>query len=133
MKYRSGYKYQLAFDFLLQTRLRPTKIIYTEFITLYMDGKMVIRRAYSWDGASGPTWDTANTMVPALYHDAAAQLLRQGLLPPEAIDYANAEFDDMLKARGMWWPRRRIWQIGLWLTGGSFADPENQKEVHEAD
>ena len=70
-------------------------------------------------------------MVPSLFHDAAAQLMRQGLLPQEMLSSVNAHFDYMLKKRGMSWLRRKMWQRGLWLTTGSFANPENAREVFE--
>lgn len=131
MKYRDGYKYQLAEDLTLYTRIKPVEDITTEFITLLVGGTMTFKSGYAWDGASGPTWDTDNSMTPSLYHDGMAQLMRMGKLDLGWLDYVNEEFDDMLKERGMNWFRRRLWRRGLWLTGGSFAEPENAKEVFE--
>ena len=132
MKYRKGgYKYQLAEDFKISTKITPTEPIVTHFISLAMHGELFITADYAWDGASGPTWDTDNTMVPALVHDAFAQLMRSGLLSRDWLPYVNNFLDQMLKDRGMWWIRRRIWRRGLWLTGGSFAQPKNIKIIHE--
>ena len=131
MKYRKGYLYQLAEDISIKTTLTVSKIIDTAFISLQPNGMMVIRSGYAWDGASGPTFNTNNSMVPSLFHDAAAQLMRQGLLSQERLPYINEHFDYMLKTRGMFWLRRRLWRHGLWLTGGSFAHPENMREVFE--
>jgi len=131
MKYRKGYLYQLAADVYIETNLTVIKPIDTPFISLHLNGRMVIRSGYAWDGASGPTFNTDNSMVPSLFHDAAAQLMRQGLLPQERLSYINKHFDFMLKKRGMSWLRRRLWRRGLWFTGGSFARPENVRKVFE--
>jgi len=131
MKYRKGYLYQLAEDVYIETTLTVIHPIDTTFISLHLNSIMVIRAGYAWDGASGPTFNTDNSMVPSLFHDAAAQLMRQGLLPQKMLPHVNAHFDYMLKKRGMSWLRRKLWQRGLWLTDGSFANPENAREVFE--
>ena len=133
MKYRKGSLYQLVEDIYIETPLTVVNpwVIDTTFISLHPNGIMVIRAGYAWDGASGPTLNTDNSMVPSLFHDAAAQLMRQGLLPQEMLPSVNAHFDYMLKKRGMSWLRRKMWQRGLWLTAGSFANPENAREVFE--
>jgi len=131
MRFRRGYKYQLAANEFLMVPIFPDQDIVTEFINLSTKGEMNIRSGYAWDGPSGPTWDTDNTMVPSLFHDALAQLMRQGLLSQEQLAGVNDLFDGMLEDRDMWNPRRWWWLKGLWLTGGSFADPSNIKEVFE--
>ena len=133
MKYSKGFLYQLVEDIYIETPLTVVNpwVIDTTFISLHPNGVMIIRAGYAWDGASGPTLNTDNSMVPSLFHDAAAQLMRQGLLPQEMLSSVNAHFDYMLKERGMSWLRRKMWQRGLWLTAGSFANPENAREVFE--
>ena len=93
---------------------------------------MIIDRGYAWDGASGPTWDTKNSMTPSLYHDAAAQLMRLGLLDQKWRIPSNEEFGDMLKARGMSWLRRKIWVRELNKFGGPSTDPKNRRPILEA-
>ena len=133
MKYSKGFLYQLVEDIYIETPLTVVNpwVIDTTFISLHPNGVMIIRAGYAWDGASGPTLNTDNSMVPSLFHDAAAQLMRQGLLPQEMLSSVTAHFDYMVKARGMSWLRRKMWQRGLWLTAGSFANPENAREVFE--
>lgn len=131
MKYRSGYKYQLAADVVLSTPIEPDETIVVEFITLHTNGKLEIKSGYAWDGASGPTWDTDNTMVASLFHDAIYQLLRKKLLLPFWRVRADAHMDKMLKDRGMNWLRRRIWRRGLKIAQGKAALPENVKKVYE--
>ena len=55
--------------------------IYTDYCTLWPDGVIVIDEGYEWDGASGPTIDTDDTMDGSLVHDILYQLIREGKLP----------------------------------------------------
>ena len=131
MKYRKGYKYQTAENFFMMVPIFPDQDIVTEFINLSTKGEMNIRKGYAWDGASGPTWNTDNTMTPSLIHDALAQLMRQEYLVQGQLSSVNQLFDNMLSDRDMWSLRRWYWLKGLWLTGGSFANPSNAKDVFE--
>jgi len=80
IKYRSGYKYQLA-----ETYFQLTKItgydIGNDWCHLHPNGELEIRKDYAWDGPSGPTIDTKNFMRGSLVHDALYQLMREGVLP----------------------------------------------------
>ena len=109
MKYRDGYKYQLVEDLVLQTAISPERDITTYFIDLTTSGLLTVRRGYAWDGPSGPTYDSLNSMTPSCYHDAMYQLMRLGLLPRVCRSKVDYEFEEMLKARKMWWPRRKLW------------------------
>jgi len=133
MKYRKGYKNQLADHFRIETNIHPKEDIKTEFFCLRSTGMLDIHTGYAWDGASGPTLNTDNTMIPALVHDAFYQLMRKGHLPIEYRKAVDNELDRMLKNRGMWWIRRKYWLAGVRLFGGSSADPLNVKEVHEVE
>lgn len=64
---------------------------------------------YAWDGASGLTVDTPNTMVPALGHDGLYQLMREGGLPLEYREKADALLRDMMIERGVWKVRAWAW------------------------
>ncbi len=143
MKYKAGYKYQVTEGFTVQTGICSPIVIITRFLTLETDGELTVRAGYAWDGASGPTLDKeigwgwfkiklTDTQVPSCVHDALAQLMRQQLLNRAHLPHVNELLYSMLEDRGMSWPRRRLWQRGLELTGGSFADPENAKEIFEA-
>jgi len=131
MKYRSGYKYQLAETATYLTRMRPPETISTDYALLNTHGKLTIHKGYAWDGASGPTWDTDATMAPSLVHDALYQLLREGWLDPEDRLAADEELEAMLEERGVWWWRRRLWFRALRGFGSSAADPESVKKVYE--
>lgn len=70
IKFRSGYKYQLAEDYQVQTSITQISRIDIEFIALDETGKLTIRSGYAWDGPSGPMIDTANAMRGSLVHDS---------------------------------------------------------------
>lgn len=80
IKYKSGFKYQLAEDYSVATGINGYTID-TRFIKLGPDGTIVIKSGYAWDGPSGPTLDTKNFMRGSLIHDALYQLMRGELLP----------------------------------------------------
>ena len=112
---------QLAF-FYNQPEIR------TEFIDL-IDGVLFVRKNYCWDGASGPTVDTKNTILPSLPHDALFQLIRNGYLSHEWYKEADAELYRLLALGGMSKIRLFLWKLGLGLTKGSAAKAKNIKKI----
>ena len=134
MRYRSGYKYQLAEDDWVQTDIIPTSYIDTEFITLDMKGLLGLRSGYASDGPSGPTIDTKSSIRGAFFHDAACQLVRTGHLPytPEIIAKVNMLAYKIWVADGMWKWRAKNWHGALENFGGFALDPKNRKKVYEA-
>lgn len=129
MKYRSGFKYQLAEREVFRTVVVPAEIVQTRFITLLPWGVLTIEPGYAWDGASGPTWDTASSMRPSLYHDAMYQLIRVGYLSQSQRTLVDEEFGRFLKEDGMWGWRRKLWVRELKKFGNPAADPKNIKKV----
>lgn len=132
VRYREGYKYQVAEDLTVQTDIRPDKYIRTKFITLSKRGKLTIKAGYAWDGASGPTVDTESTITPSCVHDALYQLMRLGLLGQEWRNPADRLLRKMLVERGMWRIRAWYWYRGLQVADGDAALPENKQKVLEA-
>jgi hypothetical protein len=47
-----------------------------KFVTLEK-GKLVIRKDYAWDGASGPVFQTKTLVAASLLHDALYQIIRE--------------------------------------------------------
>jgi hypothetical protein len=109
IKYRSGYKYQLAEAYSTTITLLPERDIISPYVSLTRDGLIVLREGYAWDGPSGPTIDTRSAMRGSLVHDALYQLIRLGLLPAaRRFDADNVAYqiwveDGMLKARAKLW------------------------------
>ena len=119
IKYRTGYKYWLANDYKVRTDIVPGVDIVTEFIELTRDGALTIRHGYAWDGASGPTLDTANFMRGSLVHDALAGLMRDGYLERSTwFTPVNRELRKICIEDGMW-RIRAVWVfIGVEYLGG---------------
>lgn len=109
IKYRGGYKYQLAAGHATKVFVFPTVHIATEYIVLSKEGVLVINEGYAWDGPSGPTVDTKNFMRGSLVHDALYQLMREGLLPEYWREQADKELQRICIEDGMW--RIRAWWV----------------------
>jgi len=131
IKYRAGYKYQLAEGYKLQTELYPPVDIDNEFIHLDINGLLYIESGYAWDGPSGPTVDTKNFMEGSLVHDALYQLIRKQDLPQSAREYADKLLVKICKDKGMSSCRR--WWVYKGVRGGAgfAASPKNVKKVFE--
>lgn len=75
--YRKVRPYQLGETYIIQT---PIKVIeYAKidgYIELSPSGMLTVLAGYTWDGPSGPAFDTPNFMRPSLVHDALYQLMR---------------------------------------------------------
>lgn len=132
VRFREGYKYQLAENHHTVVSIFPSETIKSEFITLEPTGKLTIRRGYAWDGPSGPTLDTRCSMRGSLVHDALYQLLREGSLPQSARDQADEELYRRLKEDGMWGWRAWLWRREVKKFAGAAADPRNRKTVLNA-
>ncbi len=126
----SNYKYQLLEEFSYQTTITGFEANH-DFIQLREDGQLVIKKHYAWDGASGPTWDTKNSMRASLVHDAFYQLLRLESLPQSQIVPADQLFKKMLIEDGMSKVRAWIWYRGLRLANGAAAKPGTQDPIRK--
>jgi len=80
MKYKAGYKYQLAQTEVIYIGIIPDSEIKTEYIELDDEGYLTVLKGYCWDGASGLAVDTDTFMQASLVHDALYQLIREGEL-----------------------------------------------------
>jgi len=154
MKYRDGYLYQAAEDEIYQTRYRPIENIEAEFITLFTDGKMILKSGYACDGPSGPPkylsqilpeWlrrkYLKKIMRGAFGHDGKYQLIRMELLNESAVAHlemdvrkvADIELREDLITDGMNRVRASmVYYKAVRIGGKSLADPENKKKIHEA-
>lgn len=74
------YKYELISDCLTWTKLRPTQNLKGRFYSIYKSGKLIAKKGYRWDGASGPTIDTKNVIYASLIHDILYQMFRENQL-----------------------------------------------------
>ena len=122
-------------DVLLAT---PTKdergVALDPMIYLNPDGRLLIKKGYAWDGASGPTWDSPCTMRGSLIHDALYQLMRAGLLSQSSRPMADKVLEDVCREDGMWALRAKTWFAAVRLAGsfGAKLGPEKQLRVYTA-
>lgn len=133
IRYRAGYKYQLVNDYQVQLRfVRPAYDIETEFIRLTRDGVLWTRHGYAWDGPSGPTRDTPDSMRGSLVHDALYQLMRDGWLSLEYRGKADREFLVILLEDNMNPTRASLWYTAVMLAAEKSATPAGEHPMLEA-
>ena len=80
-----------------------------------------VSAGYSWDGASGPTIDSDNSIRAGLVHDVLYQAIREGRLPESYRKRADKIFRRILKEDGMTWVRRWAWYLAVRAFGGPNA------------
>jgi Protein of unknown function (DUF1353) len=109
VRYTDGYRYQLEEDFEIETGIAPTEPGGNGFVHMTIDGRMIIRAGYAWDGASGPALNTINFVRGSLVHDALYQLMRlqvvdvsSGRRPADALLRQIVREDGMWLARAWW-------------------------------
>lgn len=127
-----GYKYQLLEPYTIAVDIFDHDIE-TQYFSITPNGLLEINPLYAWDGASGPTIDNDNTIIPSLVHDTLYQAIRLEMLSKEYKDYADELLREMLIERGMNRIRANVWYEGVHLFGGGSCkegtDNENIKEV----
>lgn len=123
IRYSEGYKYQLEDLYACATPI-VGELIEDTFFTLYPSGLLTIRKGFAWDGASGPTFDTKNSMRASLVHDVFCVCMRDGRLSYEKWqDTVNELFRQQCIEDGMWG-----WRANLWHAAVEFADAGNPNQ-----
>ena len=113
-----GYKYRLKRDYYIFIPELMNYSISTEYIKVRPNGLMLITANYAWDGASGPTLDTKNSMRGSLVHDVLYQLIRLGLLPESFKETADEYLEKICKVDGMSSFRAGYWEKAVRWFGG---------------
>ena len=124
--FSKGYKYQVRKDYYIKLAITPYAPINLEHVNMQMDGSTIICSGYSWDGASGPTIDTLNTMIGSLVHDVIYQLIRLNLIREDYKDYADQMIHDICVEDGMNRFRAWYWLKGLHWFGGAACEPSGE-------
>jgi hypothetical protein len=133
IKYRErDYKYQLVEDYAVDTCLVGFEVI-QELFQLSKGGRLTIHAGYAWDGASGPTFDTADSMRGSLVHDVLYQMMREGFIPVTCKDLADWIFYQILIEDGMSESRAGIWHMAVSRYAESSCRPDSgNKEIKVA-
>lgn len=135
-----NWKYQLVEDAVFETPFRPNFLIDFQApaitpprIRLDVDGVLTIGENYSWDGCSGPTIDTKNSMQGGLAHDALYNLMRLKLLA--RTDFNRKAADDLFRAilldDGMWAIRANYYHKGARVFGDSSTHPRQDNKYKQ--
>lgn len=119
MQYTNGYKYQIREEmrFALPSEFQGVDIT-TDWITL-RDCILTIRRGYAYNGASGPTVDTKNSMRATAFHDAMYQLMCEEMLIREFKPLVDELFRELLRQDGMSAFRSAAWHRAVKKMGAS--------------
>ena len=123
-KKRRKYKYNLHSDLKYETGLEVDEPRSLGLLEITSDGRLIVRKGYSWDGPSGPTIDTKNFMQGSLIHDALYQLMRELVLPQSARKRADKILRDVCLKDGM--SKFRAWYVykAVRAFGASSAAPD---------
>jgi hypothetical protein len=138
--YKKGYKYWVTRPYRIKLDIHPSKILYISFktvdlkgniveipmVTLNPSGLLIVYPSYVWDGASGPTWDTKNSMIGSLIHDVIYQLIRLGFIDSNYKEYADKILHDLCEADGMYSCRARLWWLAVTLFGRNAIRPSSE-------
>ena len=130
--YSEGYKYQLVKDYIAFVDIL-SETIDSDYLKLNALGELTIKKGYAWDGPSGPTVDTPDSMRGALVHDALYQLMRDYTLDPAKYKaIADNEFRKICLQDGMSWLRAFYFYYGVKLFGAKSTKPEGDYPVKTA-
>lgn len=86
MKYRTLtlYRYMVMSDYIVQTDIYPPNDLIFDFMELSTTGQLLIKRGYTWDGATGFLIMPRCLLRGSLVHDVFYQLMRLGALDQAA-------------------------------------------------
>ena len=129
--FKRGYKYQVTRPFYIKLNVVPFAPIDLPFVKMDSEGNMDILPGYAWDGASGPTWDTLNSMRGSLCHDVLYQLIRRQLISCSYKEYADQILHDLCTEDGMYKWRADYWRWAVlkFGTASTLASAEPKEEV----
>jgi len=127
----SLYKYCLSQDIRVYTPVIG-KNVSARYFDLSPAGVLIGKAGYHWDGASGPTLDTPNSMRGSLVHDIFYQMLRDGQLING--EYSKRDHQRLRKIAdkliyticrtdGMPAWRARAWYWGVRMFGAKYTKP----------
>lgn len=128
IQYKDGYKYVLDKDYTVQIPIHPKKNVITQFVSLSTTGRLVIRKGYAWDGASGCP-DYKSIMRGSLVHDVLYQLMRNGKLDRNQRKPADKLLREMCKEDGMNRWMAKVVYLAVQKYGNPYTKYENRKKV----
>ena len=121
--FKRGYKYQVSKPYHIKLDIKPFKSIDLPFIKFDLEGNLTIITGYAWNGASGPTYDTLNSMIGSLIHDVIYQLIRLDKVDYACKEYADKLLHDICVEDGMFSFRASYWLWAVLHFGSSSCLP----------
>lgn len=142
LRYKKGYKYWVSKPYHVLIDIHPISTIYITFMTIDVKGngveiplvslspkgRLIIYPAYAWDGASGPSWDTLDSMIGSLIHDVLYQFIRLGLIDSSYKEYADKLLHDLCTEDGMCAWRADYWQWAVKNFGTGACRPSAERQ-----
>jgi hypothetical protein len=108
----------LCSDFHFTMQIAPGYAGECGFISFDAKGRVTVKAGYVWDGASGPTIDTPDSVCAALGHDCMYELMGRSLLPVYVYkNVADLWFYDRLRLDGMVDFRAWYWYKAVYVFG----------------
>jgi len=107
--YKKGYKYQTQRNYTVWVGILPVHEVVTDWLHL-QNGYLTISKGYAFDGPSGPTFDTGDSLRGALVHDALYQLMRLGLIPESYRGQSDDLLHEICVEDGMPHIRAEMWK-----------------------
>ena len=104
-----SYRFQVAEDTELELINDIPNIEFDWFSV--SNRKIQIKKGYAWDGASGPTINTKDTIKVSLIHDCLYQAMRLGIIDESNRKTADKELRDQMIKASCWKIRAYIWYI----------------------
>ena len=128
MKYKRNWKYEVN-EYIWETcTLGITKdYLHQSGLFIVTSIGVGVSPGYHWDGPSGPTIDTADSMLGSLIHDVLYQTLREAGDIGLKRKVADKLFLTLLKREGMWWLKRNAWYLGVRAGGKRYTKPARMR------
>lgn len=98
--YKTGYRHVLQKQYeqwVASAGIYPVEPGGNAFVQLTIDGRMIIREGYAWNGASGPAYNDVAFVRPSLGHDALCQLWELGVIDDAGRAAADRLLGKMLR------------------------------------
>ena len=119
---RDQFKYELTACYSVRTLMPRFKWFNCEIrgFAKIQFGVLTIQPGYAWDGPSGPTIDTPDSMRGSLIHDIFYQMMREGLIHKRWRKRVDKELLRITRQDGM--PRWRAypWYWAVRISGGKY-------------
>ena len=91
-----------------------------DWFWLSREGLLTVSKGFKWDGPSGPTYDTPNSMRASLAHDVLYILIMEGHIPMHMRKQADQELRRIALEDGMHPFRAWYWYRSLRMFGWLF-------------